>query len=379
MALWRVCGIVPLVYLLSGHVKITFTNAGPQNAVLSAILFDATAKTAASYAGIDPTTQGHWSGVYGSQGYDVIGGNSSSPSYVNFSPGSASTYQWATSASDPRDLQTSPGASSLVAACAYSNASSFTMNLDFTDGNAHQVALYLLDYDNRGRAETIQISNAITGAVLDTESFSNFPGSQYARWNLSGDVKITISNAGGLNEVFSGLFIDPAVIPAATASFVKMDASTHGSYIGIYGSDGYDVFNSGASLPAYATLSIPSSVQNYTWDPNGTAFNALQDQPGSTSRIAACDYSNNAAFSFNLDLTDGKTHQVAMYVLDYDLRHRAETIQITDAITGKLLDSRNVDQFNAGKYLVWNLTGDVYLQVINTGGLNEVMSGVFFG
>lgn len=368
-----------LVYTLSGNVTISFINApGSLNSVLSGVFFDPIARTTAAFAGVDTSTQGHWTGVYGSQGYNVIDGSSSLPSSVHYSINGEQYYEWATSTTDSRDLQTSAGSSNLVAACAYSDNPSFSINLDFLDNQAHQVSFYLLDYDGRNRAETIQITNAVTGAVLSTQTFSNFTKGEYVRWDLSGDVNITFSNAGGLNEVVSGFFIDP-VPSAASATFVKTDSTTMGSYSGVYGKDGYDVINASESLPSYATLSIPSSVANYTWSPDTTQVNALQDSPGSSARIAACDYSNNAGFGFNLDLTDGQTHQVALYLLDYDYQHRAETIQIYDANTGKLLDSENVSNFTSGKYLVWDLSGDVNITITNAGGLNEVLSGVFFG
>jgi len=74
-----------------------------------------------------------------------------------------------------------------------------------------------------------------------------------------------------------------------------------------------------------------------------------------------------------------KTHQVALYFLDYDYRNRAETIQISDALTGSVLDTESVSNFSQGKYLVWNMSGDVNVTIANAGGLNEVLSGIFFG
>ncbi len=40
------------------------------------------------------------------------------------------------------------------------------------------------------------------------------------------------------------------VVP--TASFIKQDVTTPGTWIGIYGSQGYDVIGNAASLPSYA-------------------------------------------------------------------------------------------------------------------------------
>ena len=369
-----------LVYTLGGDVKINFVNAGPLNAVMSAVFFDTpAAKATASLISPDSLTQGHWTGTYGTQGYDVIGGASSLPAYVDLSMNGEQFYTWAASTANPGALQSSPGSSNLVAACAYSNASSFTVNLDLTDGNTHLVSLYLLDYDHQNRAETIQISNAVTNAMLSTATFTNFSGGQYARWFMSGDLKITISNAGGLNEVLSGIFIDPNPFPAS-ASFVKTDSTTQGTYTGVYGSAGYYVAGSSSAVqPTYASLDIPRNLQEYTWASNTTAINALQDSPGSSARVAGCIYSDFPSFNFNINITDGQTHQVALYLLDDDSQNRAETITITNYVTNQVLDTETVSNFTGGKYLVWNLSGDVGITITNSGGLNEVLSGVFFG
>jgi hypothetical protein len=79
--------------------------------------------------------------------------------------------------------------------------------LNLTDNQSHRVAIYLSDFDRAGRSETVQITNASTGAVLDTESASNFASGDYLVWSIAGHVKITITNTGGwLNAVASGLF-----------------------------------------------------------------------------------------------------------------------------------------------------------------------------
>ena len=55
-------------------------------------------------------------------------------------------------------------------------ATSFAITVDLTDGQAHDLALYAVDWTDAGRSEQIQITNASTGAVLDTETISSFVG-----------------------------------------------------------------------------------------------------------------------------------------------------------------------------------------------------------
>ncbi len=217
----------------------------------------------------------------------------------------------------------------------------------------------MLDYDGNGRSEQIQFSNAGTGAVLSTETVSNFSGGAYLNWTISGNVLITITKQARANAVLSGLFLDPAatskstptitwanpanivygtalsgtqldatasvpgtftytpaagtvlavgnnqtlsvsftptdttdystatdtvtinVTPATTsATFLKQNTTTEGNWIGVYGTDGYDVINNPSttnpnSLPAGVTIT-PTGATAYTWANPSTATPALE-------------------------------------------------------------------------------------------------------
>jgi hypothetical protein len=117
-----------------------------------------------------------------------------------------STYTWSTSTSQTQALEDATG-SGRIAACWYA-ASSFTINVNFTDGQTHDLALYALDWDSQGRSEQIQISDAASGTVLDTETVSSFTSGVYLQWAISGNVVIKITKASGPNAVISGLFFD---------------------------------------------------------------------------------------------------------------------------------------------------------------------------
>jgi hypothetical protein len=65
--------------------------------------------------------------------------------------------------------------------------------------------------------------------------------------------------------------------------------------------------------------------------------------------------------------------------LDWDGIGRSERIDVLDAVTGKVLDSRTVAGFSGGEYLVWTLGGHVLVRLTNLAGNNAVLSGLFFG
>ncbi|MGO9463511.1 MAG: hypothetical protein ACLQVF_05025, partial [Isosphaeraceae bacterium] len=184
---------------------------------------------------LDSTTEGNWIGAYGSQGYNIVGSGASYPSYATVSVSGQTYTTWAGSTSDPRALQT-PGGASRIAACWYSGTS-FTVNVNLTDGQAHDIAVYALDWPDYGRSEQIQVSNAATGAVLSTETISNFDAGLYLQWKITGNVIIQFSGMGGTNAVVSGLFFDPVVSSTqsiALASLPGSEIAAQGDLIGAY-------------------------------------------------------------------------------------------------------------------------------------------------
>ncbi len=321
----------------------------------------------------DGSSQGTWVGTYGAAGYDLIGGPSSLPSYDSVTPSGAKSYTWAASTTDPRALQI-PGSADRIAACWFS-PTGFTVDVDLPDGVQHTLGLYFLDWDSTGRAEQVQISDAATGRVLDTRSIASFHSGLYLDYAVGGHVVLTITRTGGANAVLSGLFLDqPPAATVTTAALAKRDDATQGTWVGTYGAAGYDLIGGPSSLPSYAAVT-PSGQQSYTWAASTTDPRALQI-PGSADRIAACWFSPTG-FTVDVDLRDGQVHNLGLYFLDWDGTGRAEQVQISDAATGRVLDTRSIASFHSGLYLDYAVGGHVVLTITRTGGANAVLSGLF--
>jgi hypothetical protein len=332
----------------------------------------------ASFVTADLTTQGNWKGTYGTDGYNVIGDSSNYPSYATITATGNSSYVWASSTSDPRALQ-KVTAADRVAATWYSSTS-FTIDINFTDSTAHKLAVYCVDWENSGRAEIVDVSDASSAAVLDTRTLSGFGTGQYLVWSVTGHVTLRFTRSAGSNVVLSGLFLGtPAGSgnPTSSASFIKADISTMGSWNGVYGADGHYIFADSLVLPAYLPAVTPSGAATYTWVTSTSDPRALQTGSG-TSRIASTLYSSTS-FSIDLNLTGGTAHQIAAYFLDWDNGKRAQKIDILDAGTGSVLDSRNIASFTNGQYLVWNIQGHVTMRITNSSASNAVLNGLFFG
>ena len=68
-----------------------------------------------------------------------------------------------------------------------------------------------------------------------------------------------------------------------------------------------------------------------------------------------------------------------MYFLDWDLSGRIQTVEILDAGSGAVLNTQTLSDFGSGKYLVWDLKGNVRVRLTKVSGFNAVLSGLFFG
>jgi hypothetical protein len=165
----------------------------------------------ATFLSADTTTQGNWVGVYGNGGFDIAqdtsAANPSIPSYAQVGITGAYNFTWSSTTTDVRTLRNA-ARTGRIEACWFST-SSFSINLNLTDGQTHRVALYAADYDGfgGGRNERIDVINNSTGTVLDSRTLSSFSGGEYLVWNLRGNVTIRVTNLNpASNAVVSGLF-----------------------------------------------------------------------------------------------------------------------------------------------------------------------------
>jgi thermitase len=423
----------------------------------------------AVFLNLDTTTHGTWKGVYGGEGYAIaqLAGGTSLPAYAQWTVIGNSNYTWNASTTDVRALQ-KVATSDRIAACWY--GLTFTGSLNLTDGQAHQVALYFLDWDTNTRGATVDILDGTSNTILSSQAISSFNGGKWLVWSIQGNVKVRVTRTSGTNATLSGIFFGGATGPpppppaptnlvatagnaqvsltwgastgatsynvkrstttggpyttiktgqtsasytdtgvtngtkyyyvvtavngngesgnsneanatpsapsGTTAVFLNLDTTTHGTWKGVYGSEGYTIAQlaGGTSLPAYAQWSVIGN-SNWTWNASTTDVRALQ-KVATSDRIAACWY--GTTFTASLNLTDGQAHQVTLYFLDWDTNTRAETVDVLDAATNTVLSSQTVSSYNGGKWLVWSVSGNVKFRITRTGGANSTLSGVFF-
>jgi hypothetical protein len=179
----------------------------------------------ASFTTQDAATQGSWQGQYGAQGYVVIGDTQQLPASIQVTATNQQEFHWADSSSDPRALQKASTPADRIAACWYSSGS-FTIDVNITDGQTYQLALYVVDWDQQNRAEIVNVLDPSTFAVLDTRSVTGFGTGTWLVWSVRGHITLQITNApGSLNAVVSGLFFALAPTPSATPNAAAAPAA----------------------------------------------------------------------------------------------------------------------------------------------------------
>ncbi len=161
---------------------------------------------AATFVATDTTTQGTWQGVYGNQGVVVVGDTQQLPAGIQVTPSGAGGVVWAPTTADPRAPQKVSNSADRIAACWYA-PTTFSIDVNITDGQAHRLALYLLDWDSQNRSEVVTVADPATGVALDTRVVSGFVGGVYLVWTVRGHVVLGITdNAGSINAVVSSLY-----------------------------------------------------------------------------------------------------------------------------------------------------------------------------
>ncbi|HSY20301.1 MAG TPA: alpha-L-rhamnosidase C-terminal domain-containing protein [Candidatus Acidoferrales bacterium] len=214
----------------------------------------------------DQATGGNWGGVYGQDGYVLCNYNGngtdkkSLPPYVasvNYSMfggnGLPNFAVWASDTGDLRALASNPtNSGSRNAACIYTDGANggrntMTFTISMIGTQKHQVALYFVDWDNRGRRLAVEMFDAVTlNQVAPVQVVTNYSGGCYLVYNYNKSAKFRIDHVWGDNAVLSGIFFDPvsSLAVAVTNSSFELNPTSPGTTATIVPA-GWTAFNEG--------------------------------------------------------------------------------------------------------------------------------------
>ena len=154
------------------------------------------------------------------------------------------------------------------------------------------------------------------------------------------------------------------VAQRAAAKFLTNDVTTTGAWKGIYGAEGAviagDAGTNGAPTCATVTLSGKKDEVPWAFTPESpVAPQFASDEKRRSNRMW------NAAelIDVGVDITDGREHQVALF---FPFGCGSLTVDVIDADTRSVLDTRSYADKGKEKYLLWNIQGPVILRVVCT-------------
>ena len=172
---------------------------------------------------------------------------------------------------------------------------------------------------------------------------------------------------------------------AASAIFMKLDTTTSGNWPGVYGSQGFFLFGGSNTAPSYcqvpsgAQVSFNSRSQPTVWAASTTDPRACPISAASgAARYAGCwwTWSN---ITINVNVTDGGTHRIALYALDWNNYGWTGTFEILDHVSQVVLSSQTLSNYGNGVYAIWAITGNVDIVINRIASSNNPasLSGLF--
>lgn len=167
-----------------------------------------------TFLGRDDSTKGAWKMRYGNDGYIIIGDQAKAPPYVRVNYLNGADQVWSANTHDVQALQKGNGEGSIAAR--RSSVLHEIIDLDFNDNQEHEISLYCLDWNRKGRWLVVDVIDAHTRKLLDSRNLTRFEYGCYLKYRVKGRVQLRLTNVwterykNSPDAVFSGLFFDPA-------------------------------------------------------------------------------------------------------------------------------------------------------------------------
>ena len=168
----------------------------------------------------DSLTRGHWKETFGRDGYVIFNqlGTSTNqelmPDYLDkVTTRLQSNVHNELQQADTRVLEATEKATwfGAITTKDYSAClQTMTMDVPVKDEKTHQISIYFLDLDQKGRRSAIEVFDMKTGKLLAPMAYlKNYETGRYLFFNFQGPIRIRINQVRGINASVSGIFFDP--------------------------------------------------------------------------------------------------------------------------------------------------------------------------
>ena len=265
----------------------------------------------ARFVGQDTQTQGSWGGVYGSEGYVLCGYGPSDvqalPDYVSsVTTNKAQKAQWTASTEDERALSSNPlniGDRSVgtwysmdPGAC----MQTFTVDITLKEDHPFTVALYFVDWDNKGREAVVEMFDEETlNLIAPLQVVDDYEGGKYLIYEYNKSTRFRINQMRGDNATLSGIFFGEGYPEGPITVSSKIDDTD--SSILYEGSGWTRGPMPGAYLDTFIHSSIPGASATYSFEGTGITFVASQEFNRGIAEIFVDDVSQGEIDLYSAD------------------------------------------------------------------------------
>jgi hypothetical protein len=156
--------------------------------------------------------------------------------------------------------------------------------------------------------------------------------------------------------------------------FISEDTSRSGNWKGDLGTLGNTIARETANLPQDLSLTI-DGASSWIWDWPAESESALE-RPYQPERIASTWYSDEK-LTATIIFQDSLPRTVSLYCVDYDRAGRTQIVAAFDPISGAMLDSTELTEFENGVWLHYEVIGRATFELSASAGPNVVLSGIF--
>jgi hypothetical protein len=213
---------------------------------------------------------------------------------------------------------------------------------------SNTVALLVKRYSNG----TYNDLYATTGVTSGSMTFGVLPAGNY---------EARMFENGSWSKIGQCSFSVTGVSTNASAMYMTTDTVTSGNWKGVYGNEGVFIAGHDTTLPSYAILTQSGTTLKIDSDTSRNTIDLQKNKGDLNFRVASRltgYYVTN--IYLNLYLNDAKSHKVAVYCVGSSTT--VQMVDVLDAVKGTLLDSRELRSYNNGKYVVWQIKGNVKLR-----------------
>lgn len=391
---------VYLVWDIQGSVDITVDRLQGSNAVLNAIFLpDSAAKSV--YLGRNTHTQGHWQELYrSSEAFplwkDVTTGASPPlPAGLSITSGASSASGYHTwrysSGSKSATALTVSGGTAWVEGC-YFSSSSVLLNLVQGASQTRRLGLYFLDWDGQAasagrRSQRVVVKESgASGKTLSTHELKDFQGGVYLTWDIQGPAEIVMTKLTGNNAVVGGVFSQNS---PKRFVFLGRDNTTGRQATRLYGTQDAVLMGKTdlAKFPTWLTLPnfpSPPSRGIHTWSQgSGVGPDGTLSSPAGSDWIAGCAYASSDIV-VKVQQDPLQLRRLALHFLDWDGKksaaaRRSQRVTVKEPTSGLVLGRYDLQDFQNGATLVWEIQGPAEFTISKLQGANAVISGIFAG